>query len=50
MQFRAASARGLSTDGRRSQLLHTGYAGPDHPMLPQLAETAYLKALFFRLD
>ena len=25
-------------------------AGPDHPMLPQLAESGYLKALFFRLD
>lgn len=50
VQFRAASARGLGRGGRRSQLLHTGYAGPDHPMLPQLAETAYLKALFFRLD
>jgi 23S rRNA (cytosine1962-C5)-methyltransferase len=24
--------------------------GPDHPMLPQLAESGYLKALFFRLD
>jgi 23S rRNA G2069 N7-methylase RlmK/C1962 C5-methylase RlmI len=32
------------------QLIHTGFAGPDHPMLPQLAETGYLKALFFRLD
>jgi 23S rRNA (cytosine1962-C5)-methyltransferase len=31
-------------------LLHTGQAGPDHPTLPQLAETGYLKALFFRLD
>ncbi|MFT3689660.1 RSP_2647 family RNA methyltransferase [Paenirhodobacter sp.] len=50
VQFRAASARGLGRGGRRSQLLHTGYAGPDHPMLPQLAESAYLKALFFRLD
>ncbi|MBD3786944.1 MAG: class I SAM-dependent rRNA methyltransferase [Sphingomonadales bacterium] len=49
-QFRAASARGIGKGGRRSQLLHTGYAGPDHPMLPQLAESGYLKALFFRLD
>jgi 23S rRNA (cytosine1962-C5)-methyltransferase len=30
--------------------LHTGFAGPDHPLLPQLAEGGYLKALFFRLD
>lgn len=48
--FRNASARGLGRGGRRAQLLHTGYAGPDHPMLPQLAESGYLKALFFRLD
>lgn len=49
-QFRNASARGIGRGGRRGQLLHTGFAGPDHPMLPQLAETGYLKALFFRLD
>ncbi|MCV2868612.1 class I SAM-dependent rRNA methyltransferase [Defluviimonas sp. WL0002] len=49
-QFRNASARGIGRGGRRGQLLHTGYAGPDHPMLPQLAESGYLKALFFRLD
>lgn len=48
--FRNASARGIGRGGRRAQLLHTGFAGPDHPMLPQLAESAYLKALFFRLD
>jgi len=48
--FRAASARGLGRAGRRAQLIHTGFAGPDHPQLPQLAETGYLKALFFRLD
>jgi 23S rRNA (cytosine1962-C5)-methyltransferase len=50
MAFRNASARGIGRGGRRGQLIHTGYAGPDHPMLPQLAESAYLKALFFRLD
>lgn len=48
--FRNASARGIGRGGRRMQLIHTGYAGPDHPMLPQLAESGYLKALFFRLD
>ncbi|WP_343082075.1 RSP_2647 family RNA methyltransferase [Ostreiculturibacter nitratireducens] len=48
--FRNASARGIGKGGRRGQLLHTGFAGPDHPQLPQLAETGYLKALFFRLD
>ncbi len=49
-QFRNASARGIGRGGRRAQLLHTGFAGPDHPQLPQLAESAYLKALFFRLE
>ena len=48
--FRNASARGIGRGGRRGQLLHTGFAGPDHPMLLQLAESAYLKALFFRLN
>ncbi|MGY6535997.1 MAG: RSP_2647 family RNA methyltransferase [Pararhodobacter sp.] len=48
--FRSASARGIGRAGRRAQLLHTGFAGPDHPQLPQLAESGYLKALFFRLD
>ncbi|MBK4217108.1 class I SAM-dependent rRNA methyltransferase [Paracoccus caeni] len=48
--FRNASARGIGRGGRRSVLIHSGQAGPDHPTLPQLAETGYLKALFFRLD
>ncbi len=48
--FRNASARGIGRGGRRAQLIHTGFAGPDHPMLLQLAESAYLKALVFRLD
>lgn len=48
--FRNVSARGIGRGGRRSQLLHNGHAGPDHPTLPQLAETGYLKSLFFRLD
>ncbi|PPB81660.1 SAM-dependent methyltransferase [Albidovulum inexpectatum] len=49
-QFRAACTRGIGRGGRRAQLIHTGFAGPDHPQLPQLAESGYLKALFFRLD
>lgn len=48
--FRNSSARGIGRGGRSSQLIHTGYAGPDHPVLPQLAESGYLKALFFRLN
>ncbi|WP_330448215.1 class I SAM-dependent rRNA methyltransferase [Paracoccus marcusii] len=48
--FRNVSARGIGRGGRRRVLIHSGQAGPDHPTLPQLAETGYLKALFFRLD
>lgn len=49
-QFRAACTRGIGKAGRAAQLIHTGFAGPDHPQLPQLAESGYLKALAFRLD
>ncbi len=48
-RFRDASARGIGRAGRRAQLIHTGFAGSDHPQLPQLAESGYLKAVFFRL-
>ncbi len=48
-RFRNASVRGIGRAGRAAQLIHTGYAGPDHPQLVQLAESGYLKALFFRL-
>ncbi|WP_102109304.1 RSP_2647 family RNA methyltransferase [Oceaniglobus roseus] len=49
-RFRGACLSGIGRSGRWAQQLHTGFAGPDHPQLPQLAESAYLKALFFRLD
>ncbi|PUB19192.1 RSP_2647 family RNA methyltransferase [Yoonia sediminilitoris] len=48
-KFRNASSRGIGRAGRRGQIIHTGYAGPDHPQLPHLAETGYLKAIFYRL-
>ena len=48
-RFRAASTRGIGRAGRAGQLIHTGYAGADHPIHPQLAESGYLKALFYRL-
>jgi 23S rRNA (cytosine1962-C5)-methyltransferase len=48
-RFRGASVRGIGRAGRQAQLIHTGFAGPDHPLLPQLAESGYLKSLFFRL-
>ncbi|MGJ8545294.1 MAG: RSP_2647 family RNA methyltransferase [Sulfitobacter sp.] len=49
MQFRGACIRGIGRAGRQSSLIHTGFAGPDHPQMPQLAESGYLKALFFAL-
>ncbi len=48
-RFRAASIRGIGRAGRKAQLIHTGFAGPDHPLMPQLSESGYLKSLFFRL-
>ncbi|MBV0911590.1 RSP_2647 family RNA methyltransferase [Anianabacter salinae] len=48
-KFRTACSRGIGRAGRSAQLVHTGFAGPDHPQLPQLAETGYLKALVYRL-
>ncbi len=47
--FRAASARGIGKAGRQGVIHHTGFAAPDHPQLPQLAESAYLKSLMIRL-
>lgn len=49
-RFREVSLRGIGKAGRRAQIVHTGDAGPDHPTHPYLAESAYLKALFLRLD
>jgi len=48
-RFRDASARGIGKGGKRGMLVNTGFAGPDHPLLPQLAESGYLKALTFRV-
>jgi 23S rRNA (cytosine1962-C5)-methyltransferase len=49
-RFCEASLRGVGRAGRAAQIIHTGAAGPDHPVHPRLAESAYLKALFLRLD
>ncbi len=48
-KFGNACARGIGRAGRSAQLLRTGYAAADHPTLPQLAESGYLKALTYRL-
>jgi 23S rRNA (cytosine1962-C5)-methyltransferase len=48
--FRKASLWGIGKGGRSGQIIHTGQAGPDHPVHPHLAETAYLKSLFIHLE
>lgn len=47
--FRRACVAGIGKAGREARLLRTGFAGPDHPEMPMLAETGYLKALTFDL-
>jgi 23S rRNA (cytosine1962-C5)-methyltransferase len=49
-RFRDASLRGIGRAGRAAQIIATGGAGPDHPAHSHLAESAYLKTLFLRLD
>ncbi len=48
-KFHQACTRGIGRAGRTASLIHTGFAGPDHPQHPMLAETGYLKALVFAL-
>ena len=48
-KFRASCVRGIGRAGRQAALVRTGFAGPDHPVHPQLGEAGYLKALTFRL-
>ncbi len=42
--------RGLADARRSARILHLGGAGPDHPVHPHLAESAYLKCFFLQLD
>ena len=48
--FHAASTAGIAAARRQAQLVHTGFAGPDHPVPTELPEQGYLKALFFRIS
>jgi 23S rRNA (cytosine1962-C5)-methyltransferase len=48
-KFRNSCARGIGRAGRRGQIIYTGFAGPDHPQMPHLAESGYLKVVVFRL-
>lgn len=42
-------AAGLADAGREGQILHTVFAAPDHPVQPQVPESAYLKGLLTRV-
>ncbi|MBP5858498.1 class I SAM-dependent rRNA methyltransferase [Marivibrio halodurans] len=48
--FLEACRQGLKEAGREARLIRRAGAGPDHPLHPRLAESGYLKALFFTLD
>lgn len=48
--FHKACVIGIRKAGRAGAVIHTGRAGPDHPVHISLPEGGYLKALFFRLD
>jgi len=48
-KFRAACLRGIGRAGATPRLIHTGFAGVDHPQHPSLTETGYLKVVAFRL-
>ena len=43
-------SRGIHDAGRSARILHVGGAGPDHPVHPNLPESAYLKCLFLQVD
>ncbi len=48
--FTAAVARGVSDANRSGKIIRTAGAAPDHPVHPQLPESAYLKAVVLQLD
>lgn len=49
-RFAGECAIGIQRAGRRAALIRQAGAAPDHPVHPQLPETAYLKALVYALD
>lgn len=48
--FAEEIAHGLAQAGRSGRVLRVAGAAPDHPLHPQLPESAYLKALVLQLD
>ena len=49
-RFALECAAGIARAGRVARLIRQAGAGPDHPVHPQLPESAYLKALVYALD
>ena len=49
-RFNAEITIGCSRSERFGRILAMGGAGPDHPIHPQLPETAYLKSILLQLD
>lgn len=49
-RFMLECAAGLTRAGRTAALIRSAGAGPDHPVHPHLPESAYLKALAYRLN
>lgn len=47
--FHKACVDGIRRAGRTGAMIHSGRAGPDHPVHIGLPETGYLKSLVFRL-
>jgi 23S rRNA (cytosine1962-C5)-methyltransferase len=48
--FRKATVQGVKAAGRGAQIVHEGGAGADHPWLPAMPETRYLKFTAMMLD
>ena len=49
-RFAAECAAGIGRTGRKSALIRSAGAGPDHPVHPMLPESSYLKALVYTVD
>lgn len=49
-RFQEVNRRGVGRAGRTAQLFHLGRAGADHPQHLALAESSYLKSLFYRMQ
>ena len=48
--FRKATVQGVRAAGRGAQIIHEGGAGADHPWLPAMPETRYLKFTAMMFD